>query len=537
MYKVMIVEDEMLVRIGLKSSVDWQKFDMQVTADYADGLAAWEYFQRERPDLVMTDIRMPKLDGMGLIAKIREIDKTVRIIVLSCLEEFELVRKAMALDVSNYILKLTMTEEEIESVLHGAAEELRMQTQQAERTDAPAGIENLELVKEKMLKDFMFYGIYTPEEFERFAVCKKLRLSPVRMVVVVMEIDRYVLLKEKLKDEHGHLAKMTIMNILNEIMTSRRRGEAVAVDEKRYLLMMHHEDMLSERDIRSMVLELLHQIREIVRTCFNVSVSFGISEIRSGYASLAGMYGEALRALDKRYLAGSGAIISADTVVEEETIRRKLAMIRVYEPFRQLLPDSGLRAFEHYIDLLADRLGEDRKTIETTLHQFVQWIHASMSDSAEERASLMNVAGRLDRADTLPEKLDLLLLHLGQLVEETHDRLQMSGEIMKAIQYIKLHYEENISLQIVADHVKLSPGYLSSLFGKELQINFVEYLNRYRIERAKELLIRTQLKSADIAVKVGFSPEYTYFSKVFKKVTGLNPNDFRKRSWGEGADS
>lgn len=113
MYKVMIVEDEMLVRVGLRSSVDWSKYGMEVAADLPDGQAAWDYYLKEKPDIVITDIRMPRMDGMELIGKIREADKETRIVVLSCLEEFDLARRAMSLGVSHYILKLTMTEAEI----------------------------------------------------------------------------------------------------------------------------------------------------------------------------------------------------------------------------------------------------------------------------------------------------------------------------------------------------------------------------------------------------------------------------------------
>lgn len=530
MLKVMIVEDEMLVRIGLKSSVDWTKFDMRVVADFSDGLAAWEYFERERPEIVVTDIRMPKMDGMSLIAKIRQVDKTARIVVLSALEEFDMVRKAMTLGVSNYILKITMTEEEIERVLQGISEELHELISGNGQNKSAGDIANLELIKEKMIKDFLFYGIFTPDEFGKFALRSGLRLSPARLVVCVMEVDHYAHLKEKLKDEHGHLVKLTMMNILSEIMTSRKCGEAVVIDEKRYLLLLHHQDLLSERDVRQAVHELLLHVREIVQTCFNVSVSFGVSEIRNGYGSLSGMYGEALRALEAKFFAGPGSLFMADTVIDIETLRRKLAKIRSCEPFRQMLSATEVQAFEHYVDRFAAVLTRDRKHAETMLYQLLQWIHTNLYDGSDADPSRMpDITGMMDGFDTLPEMLDFVLIHLEKLAEETRARLQMSSEVIKAIQYIKLHYKENINLQAVAEHVKLSPGYLSSLFGKELQINFVDYLNRYRVERAKELLIRTQLRSVDIAVQVGFSPEYTYFSKVFKKITGLNPNDYRRR--------
>lgn len=224
MYKVMIVEDEMLVRIGLKNSVEWSKFGLEVTADFPDGLAAWDYYEREKPDVVITDISMPRMDGMELITNIRNLDKHTRIVVLSCLEEFELARKALTLDVSSYILKLTMTEEEIEQVLTSVREELdQKQSQVQGRVSSTSP--DIELIKEKMFKDFMFYHIFSTEEFSRFVTESGLRLSPVRLVVCVMEVDRYFSLKERFHDEHGHLVKMSLLNILGEIMTSYKRGK------------------------------------------------------------------------------------------------------------------------------------------------------------------------------------------------------------------------------------------------------------------------------------------------------------------------
>ena len=122
----------------------------------------------------------------------------------------------------------------------------------------------------------------------------------------------------------------------------------------------------------------------------------------------------------------------------------------------------------------------------------------------------------LETCDTMPDMLDQVLVYMDTLVDLISKRLQMSDEITRAIEYVKRHYTENISLQMVADHVGLSPGYLSNLFRRELQITYIDYVNRYRIERAKELLAQSQLRSSDVPALVGFSPEYTYFSKVFK---------------------
>lgn len=537
MYKVMIVEDEMLVRVGLKSSVDWSKYGMEVAADLPDGQAAWDYYEKEKPDIVITDIRMPRMDGMELIERIREADKETRIVVLSCLEEFDLARRAMSLGVSNYILKLTMTEAEIGGVLEGVRGSLDEQGARGQPVEGKPHPSNLDLVKEKMLKDFLFYNIFSADEFERFAVQHGLRLQPVRLVACKMELDRFSRMQEKFKDEHGHLIKMTLLNVLGEIASAARRGEAFCIDDKHYLILLSFEDVASEQAIQQETHAMLGSIQEAISTYFGASASFGVSGIRSGYKNLPALYADAGKALRHKFLTGTGQLHRVGQPPDLGGVRARIGRLREAAPLRALLSPIKQKEYEAYLASLEASLSEDRKTIESLLFHFLQWVGTSLyNDGQNEKTLLMNVTGQLEEADTLLEMLDCVSVFFAEIVEETRNRLHMSSDITKAIQYIKQHYKENISLQAVADHVNLSFSYLSFLFKKELQITFIDYLNRYRIERAKELMAATQMKSYDIAVEVGFSPEYTYFSKVFKKVTGLNPNDYRRqRTNGQAA--
>jgi len=533
MFRVMIVEDEMLVRLGLKNSVDWAKFDMEVVADFPDGQAAWEYYQREKPDVVITDIRMPKMDGMELIANVRRADKGTRLVVLSCLEEFELARKAMQHGVSSYILKLTMTEEEIETVLEEVRRELLAQGRGAKADEAAGTLtrQNMDLLKEKVLKDFLFYNIFSAEEFEQFVVRNALRLTPIRLVACVMEIDRYSKLKEKFRDEHGHLIKMTLINILSEITSVHKRGESFPLDETRYLLLFHYEDMHSEQAVMQETRAILNHVQEVIRTYFNGSVSFGVSGIQSGFKSLPKLYAEAGKALERKFWTGPGHLHQPGQTADHAPLFALLSRIRRSPELRTLLSPMKQKELDQFLDVFESSLSEERKSIEILLYQLVQWISTNVyDDNQNEWTLLVSITDKLEQCDNLPEMLEQTVKFLEEITAQASSHMHMSSEITKAIQYIKRHYAENISLQAVADHVNLSLSYLSNLFKKELQISFVDYLNRYRIERAKELLIGTQMKSYDIAVQVGFSPEYTYFSKVFKKVTGLNPNEYR-RQW------
>ena len=122
--KILIVEDEVLVRCGLRSMVNWEKLGLDVIGDASNGKEALEIYEKEKPDIVMTDIKMPVMDGLELIEKIREQDQSTRIVLLTCYEEFSYLMRAMKLGVSDYILKLKMKPDEIEKAMEKVCKEL-----------------------------------------------------------------------------------------------------------------------------------------------------------------------------------------------------------------------------------------------------------------------------------------------------------------------------------------------------------------------------------------------------------------------------
>ena len=142
--KVLIVEDEVLVREGLKSVIGWDKLGMEVVGDAANGRQALEIYERERPDIVLTDIRMPVMDGLELIARIREEDKKTGIVILTCYEEFGYLQEALRMGVSDYILKLKMKPAEIEAAMAKVKKKL---DEDEENGAGPDGAEEFRLQK------------------------------------------------------------------------------------------------------------------------------------------------------------------------------------------------------------------------------------------------------------------------------------------------------------------------------------------------------------------------------------------------------
>lgn len=135
MYQVLFAEDELLVRLGLQNSIDWKAYDMELAGQADNGLQAYELFQKVRPDVVITDIRMEGMDGCELIEKIRQQDKECAIIVISCLDDFEILRRMIPYKIIGYILKASMTMDEVNEVLKKSTEYLKKIGREGKKTD------------------------------------------------------------------------------------------------------------------------------------------------------------------------------------------------------------------------------------------------------------------------------------------------------------------------------------------------------------------------------------------------------------------
>jgi two-component system response regulator YesN len=410
MIKVLIVEDEMLVRIGLKSSIDWAKLDMQIIGDVSNGQSAWEVYEQEAPDLILTDIKMPIMDGIQLIKKIREQDSNTKIIILTCYEEFDMVRKALTLGVSDYILKLKMSTEEMESVLIRVGDEIKKLN--LNKTTSNEDFINVDLKKEDYIKDYMVYRLYSDKELERLINNQQLRIKPQKLIMCLMKFEQYKSSQNKLIHEQEIVMRQTVLNIINELLSKYQRGEIVYDVDNIYMIIFSFWDLRVETEIHELLQNILIQINNLMKTYINNTVIFGISGIYNSYPSLREMYKECKVALEQK--------------------------------------------------------------------------------------------------------------------PQTNNEKYLSKEIVEAIKFIEQNYNTDITLQQVAELVEMSPNYLSTLFKKDLQLSFVEFINQCRVDKAKEMLLNTHMKSYEVAQSVGFMDE-SYFSRIFKKFTDTSPKEFRKQ--------
>lgn len=530
MFKILIAEDEMLVRLGLKNSVQWHRYDMRVVADAANGQIAWEQYQTLKPDIVITDVKMPVMDGLELIRRIREENTQTKIIILSCVEEFDVARKAVALGVSDYILKASMTEDDIGSVLEKVSEQLRGET-----TSKPALAESSDkgLVKLKTMKDFLFYGLYSEEHFGHAMKSHGALLHPANLVLCLMEVTYFDHLTQRFKDERGELIHFSILNMLEEVCEGHHRGEAIHDKDNRYILIFSFHDVPSHKNILENARRILTHIDKLMMSYLSSQVCFSVSSIGQGYAVLKKLYQESLFIMKGKYFERTQLIYMQRESIGLEN-RDVIQQIRRFPEKWSGLGRDYVQELQARAEELAHTVFSSSEEAAQRLTLLLHWPEVLLKLNKEEVDPLvLQYSTELRRARNYEEAVALFGSFLDEVASMKLKWSSAGNDVQKALKYVESHFSRDITLQEVAKHVNLSPSYFSNLFKKEMQLGFVEYVTQQRMERAKALLMDSDEKTYEIAMKVGF-PDSNYFSRTFKKYTGRSPVEFRKEHGRHG---
>lgn len=515
MYKVVIAEDELFVRLGVKMSVDWEKLDMEIVADVENGQQALQTWEKLKPDIIITDIKMPLMNGISLIREIRKKDTRTRFIILSCLEEFEIVRDALSMGVSDYILKLTMTQDDMMKVLLKVKKELEI---------LDGGFRNQKYHEEKKqfedeLRAWMYYRLDMSEK-RRCMFKEQFKEGGVR--IILLEIDNYQECKRLFNDSYGSMLEFAIGNILFELLQGKPH---VLLNEKEGRSVLILQEKKGNIGLLEDTRKLLENIREVLGRYLKTGVSFGISSFGVGYQDLNRLYYESEQAINKKFFTGSGRNLFYRGQEQDECrilITRKMG--RLIRNTRDEEEISRLKGVEE-----AFCKHENPVSIRQYFEHAISGQIGKILLNIQQRYQITeSYTRRIKQSETMDEII--------KVYQEVQEFLRSDGEkkqehlskpVKDILRYIREHYTEDITLDRLAEYVELSRTYVSGLFKKETGMNLTNYITNYRIEKAKELLRDTNLKSYEVAEKVGFLDE-SYFSRSFKKITGESPNSFKK---------
>lgn len=537
MFKVMIVDDEILIISLIEKLIDWEKFDMYIVGTADNGMTALQEVKELEPDIVIVDVRMPGYDGITFMQKVREMNEKVRFIVISGHKRFEYAKSAMQYNVEDYLLK-PINKGELEQILKKLKEKLESDKQNKEvlfQLDSQLGVskgklrsyffEQLIGGNSKLASDD--YGQINQTYFTSFCA------------------GDFRIIKIKLDAQEDNLDKSftdTLMGRIEALFSEQLEDscyEYMSMTVSNSLIVLLNYMPIEEENIFRLVKKNFGVIKGILVKFENLFFTAGIGKKVSGLAAVDETMCCADGCLKSRISLGTGILIDESKVREDpgiiNIIFSDIHRQKLMEGFRSFQTDKVklqvLEAFSRadeyrYSNTLI--YDEVMSFLSKCFYEYLHQIDIIKGSYEEMRESLDK---SLLWCYTSRQMANALILHMNVYIEE-YTQSSHEGEspsVRMAKKYIAQNYQNNISLALVAEIVGLSSVYFSVLFKKEMGVNFVDYLNQYRINIAKKLLKDIHHNVNEVAGLAGF-PDARYFSKSFKKTVGVTPTEYRNRN-------
>ncbi|MEG0353264.1 MAG: response regulator transcription factor [Cellulosilyticaceae bacterium] len=530
-YKILLVDDEEEIRKGIIKKINWSELGFQVVGEAENGIEALDIIDKTSPDLVLTDIRMPFMDGIKLAENIRDRFPTTKVVVLSGFDDFEYAQAAIKLGVIRYILKPINASEMKTALLEikqGLDEEI------ASKNDLKMLKVNYEkslpLLRERFFNQWIedyIEGVIVEENIQSL----KIDLPSKDLMVAVIRLD-YLSQKELDSNymKNKNLLKLAVFNMCEEIIELKKTG----------IVFMRMNELVviataGEIDNQNTILQTLEEIRIRVEKYLSTTITIGVGTVCTDKSLLYKSYLSAVSAFEYSVLINNNRVIyigdiepnnQVDILLEEKDERSLFAAIKVgheaeisqiIEKLLSKIDGSkvSLKNYQLYIIEILSSILKLTRMMEIELSSVL----------SNEDNFLMAISG-FKTKEEIKKWLGDLANNLSRQLSSQRDNSK-NDLIEKAKEYIQDYYaEEELNEDKLCQYLHISTNYFSTLFKKEVKSTFTSYLTRVRIEKAKELLRHTQMKNFKIGQRVGYGEPH-YFSYVFKKTTGISPTEYR----------
>ncbi|MBS6520611.1 MAG: response regulator [Clostridiales bacterium] len=532
--KVFLVEDEVIIRSGVKKSINWEQEGYEFVGEASDGELAYPMILKEKPDILITDIRMPFMDGLELSRLVKKELPDIKILILSGYDEFEYAKKAIKIGVTEYLLK-PISAAKLTEVLNAVAETIRQENE------------------EKNLLETYFAEMRENTERDKMRLFEKLLMGDLSMGEILEAGERFgmnlgascykIVLFKILANLENHVYAEQMVDACSAVEQAASMMEGVYVFQRgvegwAFLLTAQDEKSMEESA------KILYQnLKQAMKNYTQLEYFGGIGSTVPRIRSLKQSFREADRAFAARFVEEANQIISQkefeNSQMEEGLKMQGVVQIgKSREMLQKFLSNGTREEVKAFCDAYISRI-EEENIRSTMVRQYVVIDVCIVILSFCERISSANrlqeeaeeLQKMMQKIHSLSEIKKYVVRLLNEAIElrDAESGRRYSDLIAAAKKEIENQYmTEEISLNTVAISVGMSPSYFSSIFSKEAGKTFVEYLTEVRIEKAKEFLMCSSMKTSEIGYEVGYKDPH-YFSYIFKKVQGCSPKEYRAR--------
>ena len=489
LYKVYLLDDEPYILEGLKYIVPWQEYGFKIVGSSSNGKDGFDNIITQNIDLIITDIMMPNMTGLELISKLKKEKYNANFLVLSAFQEFKYVKEAINMGAENYLLKPIDTEE-LSNNLKSIYQKIKKKEEQ--------------IIDKNIVKNNLLLKLIT-ENYDENVINELNRLN------IKFNDDRYCIINIEVNDESYNIEDITFKN--KSILHVKNKSNI-------YLI-------VDEYNIDDVIMELI----ELKNYMIN----------KSGpilYISIGSLVNN-IREINNSFKASM-------EVNEYKIIHPNKSWIKIYkekidinnydniefEELKSILVNKEFIKTEEYINAIFTKLRCDEKLTPKQIKMKSIEIFLSVYNYFNESKVIKDLHKYFDYIINNNNTLDDIQIQLINMIRYIQSKLEqaedsMSPVIIKLLDYIEENYKCDLNLKEISDKLNINSIYLGQLFQREIGILFSDYLNNFRINKAKKLLLDTNLKASEIGMLVGYRNK-NYFYRKFKSIAGLTPSEWKK---------
>ncbi|GKX27674.1 DNA-binding response regulator [Vallitalea longa] len=526
--RVLIVDDEFRIGMLVKKLIKWDEIGLECVDVVDKGQTAYDLILTEHPDIVITDIRMPRVSGLDLI---RMTKGQAKFIVISGYREFEYAHKALQYGVNDYLLK-PINDKELNKVLKKIKEEIIKACIKQKKEEQ---LKKTITVSEHIIKSNILNNIIEHEDNLSEIEMKEdynlmINAAAYRGIDIKLDYRDY----EKIDKRQDRLTVEKVISIVEENLNEKVNEQLICEKDNLNLYCLINYELKDSKDIKNAINFILTKIQEYLLGFEQYEVTIGIGSEGKNFDKIRFSIQESFKAVQNRIKLGTGRLIYVESVCLENQFDVHKYLDKKKELFLMSIESLSKVSLEQSINQIYSEF-QFQDNIDFSccyditnelINMFFNHITIKNKEGEQLKQWLLNV---YQQCYTLSKLKRLLKKYLGEYLEKCLRILEvkLSKPIRQAKQYIDEHYNEKIILDDIADIVDLNPVYFSVLFKKETGLNFSSYLVNVRMEIAKEMIRNSNKTISAVADGVGYK-DARYFSQIFTKIVGIKPALYRK---------
>ncbi|MEM1485896.1 response regulator [Oscillospiraceae bacterium PP1C4] len=517
--RILIVDDEAFFRVSFQSYIDWNAFGCEVVGLAKDGVEAIEAVQRLQPDLIFLDIQMPKMDGLQVLKKLKEMGSRAHVIMLSGFNQFEYVREAMRYGAVDYIHKVEMGPDSLAQIIRTQQEQGCVSTHTIASSNS-----NRDRDVQSCLQSMIHNLYFMSQSLDFKREHKYLRIGERNLFVISLTISNFSVVINRYAQKES-LLYSGIDNLLKEMLRSESELEYLFYDKRIVCIIKSFQNRMSNQ---AMCKELDYLALKCINGLFrflNLRVAVGISGCHNGYENLSKAADEALSASILEFTLQKNRGFHFEEL-KNYRIKEYLTVEDASAKLTQEIERGNKKKCAEIIKSLFSHDLSDVVFSSTAVKFAAKNIVYTLT---KQNQKSIEFAREIDLSESIQGVLKVLFALIDYLIQTAafDEKELYSKFVNQAIVYIQQHYSNSdISLQMIADNVSVNPSYLSRVFKKETNLNVTDYINRMRIQEAIVLLQKNEEAIYLIACKVGYN-NVEYFNRMFKKYTEKSPSEYR----------